>query len=218
MNPALTRLRATGHVGAMISRLPFDVPSHLPAAVAAAREALARHGVVVVPTETFYGLAVDPHDETAVARVFAIKGRDAAKALLVVAAAIEQVERLVVLDARRRAALAAAWPAPVTVVLPLRAPLAAAAGTLAVRVPAHTLLRSLLARVGPLTATSANRSGASPCTDPAAVAAALGDEVDLLLDGGATPGGAASTVVDWTGERPVVLRAGAWSAPADWAP
>lgn len=200
----------------MILRLPFSAPSHLPAAVAAVRETALHHGVAVLPTETFYGLAVDPHDETAVARVFAIKGRDAAKALLVVAASIDQVARLVVLDARRRAALAAAWPAPVTVVLPLRAPLAAAAGALAVRIPAHALLRSLLARVGALTATSANRSGAPPCTDPAAVAAAFGGEADLLLDGGATPGGAASTVVDWTGERPVVLRPGAWSLPADW--
>jgi L-threonylcarbamoyladenylate synthase len=192
-------------------RLPFTSPAHLPAAAAAVRETLAAHGVIALPTETFYGLAVDPHDEVAVGRVFAIKGRDAAKALLVVAASLAQVERLVVLDDRRRTALAAVWPAPLTVVLPQRLPLAASPGTLAVRVPDHPLLRSLLARVGPLTATSANRGGVPPCVDAAAVAAALGGEVDLLLDGGPAPGGAPSTLVDWTGGEPVVLRPGAWS-------
>jgi L-threonylcarbamoyladenylate synthase len=200
----------------MILRLPFRAPAHLPAAVAAVREAVAAHGVVALPTETFYGLAVDPADAEAVARVFALKGRDFGKALLVVAASLDQVDRLVSLDAARRAALSAAWPAPLTVVLPLRRPLAAAAGSLAVRIPDHALLRSLLARVGPLTATSANRSGAPPSVTAGAVAAALGDEIALLLDGGETPGGAPSTVLDWTTERPVLLRPGAWQAPLDW--
>jgi L-threonylcarbamoyladenylate synthase len=196
--------------------LPFQHPSHLPAAVAAVREAMSRHGVIALPTETFYGLAADPHDEEAVARVFAIKGRETGKALLVVAANIAQVRELADLDETRRVALAAAWPAPVTVVLPARGQLAAAAETVAVRVPDHALLRALLARVGPLTATSANRSGVSPCVTPAAVAAALATDVDLLLDGGATPGGLPSTLVDWTDERPVVLRPGAWSLPPSW--
>lgn len=200
----------------MILRLPFSVPAHLPAAVAAVREAVAAHGVVALPTETFYGLAVDPADAEAVARVFALKDRDFGKALLVVAASLDQVDRLVTLDAARRAALAAAWPAPLTVVLPLRRPLAAAAGSLAVRIPDHALLRSLLARVGPLTATSANRSGAPPSVAAEAVAAALGDEIALLLDGGETPGGRPSTLVDWTGERPMVIRPGAWPLPPSW--
>ncbi len=194
----------------------FAAAAHLPAAVAAAREALAGHGVIALPTETFYGLAVAPDDAEAVARVFAVKGREVGKALPVVAASLDQVDALVVLDATRRAALAAVWPAPLTVVLPLRRPLAAAAGTLAVRVPDHALLRSLLARVGPLTATSANRSGAPPCHSAAAVAEALGGEVDMLLDGGATPGGSPSTLLDWTADRPVLLRPGAWSLPPIW--
>ena len=200
----------------MMLTLPFALPAHLPAAVAAAREAMSRHGVMALPTETFYGLAVDPRDEEAVARVFAIKGRDGGKALLVVAASVAQACELADLDEVRRTALAAAWPAPVTVVLPARRRLAAAAETVAVRVPDHALLRALLARVGPLTATSANRSGVPPCATPAAVAAALATDIDLLLDGGATPGGLPSTVVDWTGERPVVLRPGAWPLPSSW--
>jgi L-threonylcarbamoyladenylate synthase len=195
---------------------PFRHPSHLPAAVAAARETMSFHGVIALPTETFYGLAVDPRDEEAVARVFAIKGREAGKALLVVAASVTQAGELAHLDETRRVLLAAAWPAAVTVVLPARRRLAAAADSIAVRVPDHALLRALLARIGPLTATSANRSGALPCATPAAVAAALASEVDLLLDGGATPGGPPSTLVDWTGDRPVVLRPGAWPLPPSW--
>jgi L-threonylcarbamoyladenylate synthase len=196
--------------------VPFTLPSHLPAAVAAVREALSRHGVIALPTETFYGLAVDPYDETAVARVFAIKGRDAAKALLVVVADVAQAEGVAALDEVRRAALAALWPAPLTVVLPARRPLAAAGATVAVRVPAHPLLRSLLARVGPLTATSANRGGAPPCAAATAVRDALADDVDLILDGGPTAGGSPSTLVDWTGDRPLLLRPGAFAVPPSW--
>jgi L-threonylcarbamoyladenylate synthase len=200
----------------MMQTAPFTLPAHLPVAVAAVREALARHGVIALPTETFYGLAVDPRDAAAVARVFALKGREAGKALLVVAASVAQVGELADLDASRAAALAGAWPAPLTVVLPVRRPLAAVGGTVAVRVPEHALLRSLLARVGPLTATSANRSGAPPATTAGEVAAALADEVDLLLDGGPTPGGLPSTLIEWTGERPYVLRPGAFPLPPSW--
>lgn len=201
----------------MMQHVPFSLPSHLPAAVAAVREALSRHGVVALPTETFYGLAADPGDAAAAARVFAIKGRDAGKALLVVAASLDQAAEVATIDDARRAALAAVWPAPLTVVLPLRRPLAAVAGdTVAVRVPAHALLRSLLARVGVLTATSANRSGAPPAATAAAVVAALAGELDLVLDGGPTPGGLPSTLLDWTGDRPRVLRPGALALPPSW--
>jgi L-threonylcarbamoyladenylate synthase len=201
----------------MMQTVPLTLPSHLPAAVAAVREVLARHGVIALPTETFYGLAVDPGDEVAVARVFAIKGRDGGKALLVVAADLAQAGELAELDGARRAALAAIWPAPLTVVLPVRRPLAAAAATIAVRVPDHALLRSLLARVGPLTATSANRSGARPAAAAGEVAAALAGEVDLILDGGPTEGGVPSTLVDWTGAHPRLLRPGAFALPASWS-
>jgi L-threonylcarbamoyladenylate synthase len=202
----------------MTPSLPFSYPSHLPAATAAVREALSRHGVVALPTETFYGLAVDPADVDAVARVFAIKGRDATRALLVVVADLEQAAEVAALDGVRRAALAAVWPAPLTVVLPLRRALAAAGGkTIAVRVPAHALLRALLARVGPLTATSANRSGAPPAATAGEVATTLGADLDLVLDGGPTPGGAPSTLVDWAGDRLRVLRAGAFPLPPSWA-
>ena len=194
-------------------RLPFTAASHLAAAAGAVRGALDAHGVVALPTETFYGLAVRPDDEIAVGRVLALKGRPAEKSLLVVAASVEQLAPWVRLARPWRARLAAAWPAPVTVVVPRAG---GAGDTLAVRVPAHELLRALLAQVGPLTATSANRSGGAPCTDPDAVAAALGAGLAVLLDGGATAGGAPSTLLDLTAAPPRLLRAGAWEAPAAW--
>lgn len=200
----------------MIHRLRFSRAADLPAAVAAVAEAVARHAVVAVPTETFYGLAVSPHDAVAVGRVLDAKGRPADKALPVVGADLEQLETLVTFPSVARQVLTGVWPAPLTAVLPLKVPLACGGDTLAVRVPAHRLLRTLLARLGPLTATSANRSGAPPARHPDEVEAALADSVDLLLDAGATPGGVPSTIVDFTASPPIVVRPGAFAVPAEW--
>jgi L-threonylcarbamoyladenylate synthase len=197
-------------------RLGFTSPAELPAAVAAVREMVRRHGVAAVPTETFYGLAVDPGDPAAVARVYTIKDRATDKPLLVVAANVDQLASLVALCPRCRDVLAVTWPAPLTVVLPLRSDAPAPGRTLAVRVPAHRLLRSLLARVGPLTATSANLSGAPPAVSADQVETTLAHALDVLLDGGVAPGGLPSTVLDWTGESPRLLRPGAWTPPPDW--
>lgn len=201
----------------MMLRLSFDSPRDLPASVAAVRAVQMTHGIVALPTETSYGLAVDPRDREAVGRVFALKGRDTEKALLVVAGSLAQLDGLVCWPGPWRSRLEAIWPAPVTVILPVRDDLAAAgAATLAVRLPAHALLRSLLLRVGPLTATSANRSGESPLTTARAVTTELGEDLALLLDGGPTPGGAASTLLDVSGARPRLLRPGPWPVPENW--
>jgi L-threonylcarbamoyladenylate synthase len=198
-------------------RVPFTGPDHLRAAVSAVRHAVAEHGIVVIPTETFYGLAVDPRDPQAVDRVFAVKGRPAEKALLVVGASLVQLEELVAVGEPWRTRLTAAWPAPLTVVLKVLRPVAAGSTTLAVRVPAHDLLRELLSRTGPLTATSANRSGEPAPSRPDPLVSALGDQVTVLLDGGRTLGKGASTLIDATCEPPRLLRAGAFTAPASWA-
>jgi len=198
-------------------RLPFVVAADLPAAVATVREVLGRHGVVAIPTESFYGLAVDPRDREALARIYRAKDRVAEKALLVVAASLEQVETLVVIEEPWRARLHEAWPAPLTVVLPDRRAGAGRDATLAVRVPAHDLLRRLLALVGPLTATSANPSGGAPANDPSEVERVFGSLLDLLLDGGRTPGGLPSTLVDCTAHPPVLLRRGGWELPDGWS-
>lgn len=198
-------------------RLPFTVPIHLPAAVSAVRQALTEHGIVVIPTETFYGLAVDPRDATAVNRVFVAKDRPEEKALLVVGASLVQLEELVIVGEAWRARLTAAWPAPLSVVLPTLRPVPAGGATLAVRVPAHPLLRELLIRTGPLTATSANRSGEPAPSRPDALAATLGRHVAVLLDGGRTGGTGASTLIDATCEPARLLRSGAFAVPAKWA-
>jgi L-threonylcarbamoyladenylate synthase len=196
-------------------RLPFRSPADLPAAVTAAVEVLSGHGVIAAPTETFYGLSVNPADARAVARLTALKGREGDKRLLVVGANLEQLAELVEMTPELRHWLATVWPAPLSVVLPVRRRLAAAGATLAVRVPAHELLRALLERTGPLTSSSANLSGAAPATAVDEVDGAFGDRLDLLLDGGATAGGLPSTLIDATGNDLRVVRTGAWPTPPD---
>jgi L-threonylcarbamoyladenylate synthase len=194
----------------------FRRAGDLPAAVAAVREAIATSAVTALPTETFYGLAVAPRDEDARARLFALKRRAVEKALPIVAASLAQLEELVVIPERWRRRLLEAWPAPFTVVLPAVGALPRGGATLAVRVPEHRLLRALLVQVGPLTATSANRSGLPPLDDPREVAKELGHGLALLLDGGPTPGGAASTLLDLTTTPPRLLRAGPFAPPPEW--
>lgn len=177
---------------------------------------LARGGVAAVPTETFYGLAADPTNERGVSRVFEIKGRDDGKPLLVLFSDRAQLDSLgVAAEPARLEQFLAIWPAPLTVVLPLRSPLAASRGgtTLALRMPAAPRLRELLFAVGPLTGTSANRSGDPPLADPDAVARALGSDLDLVVDDGPTAGGQPSTLIDATREPFRVLRRGAFRWP-----
>ena len=170
-------------------------------------------GVVVIPTETFYGLAADPSSREGVDRIFGLKGRPRGLPLPVLCADWSQVERLVTVPGRFRVRLSRTWPGPLTVVLPVREPVAAApGGTLAVRIPGHDLLRALLYLVGPLTGTSANRHGELPSTGALEAARSLAAPPDLVLDGGATAGGSPSTLVDLSGGAPRVLRPG----PAPW--
>jgi len=196
----------------MTLRLPFHTPADLPRAATAVREVLAAHGVCAFPTETFYGLGCNPHDARAVERIFELKGRPGEKALPVVAATMDQVDALAVVEEAWQRRLARVWPAPLTVVVPVRVPMAAVGSTVAIRITAHRLLRSLLARVGPLTATSANRAGGPP----AGTVTELSLEVDLVLDGGDTTGVLATTLLDLTASPAVVLRTGSWLPPREW--
>jgi L-threonylcarbamoyladenylate synthase len=169
-----------------------------------------------VPTETFYALAADPLSAPGVERVRALKGRDGSKPLLVLFAEREQLAPLGVAaseDVIDR--YLAIWPAPLTVILPIVRPIPASLGALSlgVRMPAHSDLRALIARTGPLTGTSWNRAGESPCADPDEPGGA--DEIDLLVDGGKTAGGAPSTLLDATVSPPRVLREGAFRWPPE---
>lgn len=178
-------------------------------------------GVAVFPTETFYGLGGDPRRAGLAARIATLKERSSDKALPLLAAdsevAAAAVHFLHEEEERQWQRLAAAlWPGPLTLVAQARPGLApgvvAGDGSLGVRVPGLASARRL-ARLcgGLLVATSANRSGGDPPVTAAAAVAGLAGSVDLLVDGGATPGGLPSTVLGLGGGCPRILREGAVS-------
>jgi L-threonylcarbamoyladenylate synthase len=171
-------------------------------------------GVVAYPTDTFYGLAADPRNPGAVARLFAIKGRAAGQAIPLIAADEAQALAAAEFDERSLRVARAFWPGPLSLVLPAAAVISKDAraddGTIAVRVPASDAARAIAHAFGfCITATSANLSGEEPSTCAARVSSALGGVVDLVLDGGDTPGGEPSTLVDAREETPRLVRAGA---------
>lgn len=177
-------------------------------------EVLRAGGIVAYPTDTLYGLAVDPRRDDAVARLFAAKDRPAALAIPLIAADLEQALATAIFDETARRLAEVFWPGPLSLVVAVRPGLSArvpaAEGTVAIRVPAHAIGRALAAGLGcPVTATSANRSGQPPTAEPADVAASMGGRVDLLLDAGASPGGPPSTIVACAGEGVRLVRAGA---------
>jgi L-threonylcarbamoyladenylate synthase len=174
-------------------------------------------GVVALPTDTLYGLAADPFSASAVARVFEVKGRAAERALPLIAAdagqAAAHLGRLTALGQRLAERF---WPGPLTLLVSAPPSLAAdvtgGTGKVGVRVPADAIARAICAEAGrPVTATSANVSGAPATPDPDQVERTLGDRIDLLIDTGLTRGGAPSTIVDVTAAAPVLVRAGAIS-------
>ena len=172
-------------------------------------------GVVAIPTETVYGLAADVANAEAIARVYAVKGRPADHPLIVHADAIDALEGYVAeITPRLRALAVAFWPGPLTAIVARgpRTPLGVTGGqeTVAVRVPEHPVARAILAAFGgALAAPSANRFGRVSPTTAEHVRADLGDEVDLIVNGGPARVGIESTIVDLTGAVPAVLRAGA---------
>ena len=174
-------------------------------------------GLVALPTDTLYGLAADPFSAAAVAHVFAVKGRAAERALPLIAADASQIAAyLGRLSSAAEQLAARFWPGPLTVLVAAPAALAAdvtgGTGKVGVRVPAHAVARAICAACArPITATSANISGAPATADPAEVERTLGDRIDLLIDTGPTRGGAPSTIVDLTGAAPALVRAGAIS-------
>lgn len=181
-------------------------------------------GVVAIPTDTLYGLAADPFQADAVARVIAVKGRDAERAIPLIAADIDQiVTHLGGLPLAGRRLAERFWPGPLTLLMPAPRALAphvtGGTGLVGVRVPAHAIARAICrAADRPLTATSANRSGRPATADPEEVERSLGGDLDLLIDAGPAPGGAPSTIVDVAGPEPRLVRAGAvsWSDVQAW--
>ena len=198
-----------------MERVVVDPVRPDPTAIARAVATLRESGVVAIPTDTLYGLAADPWNSAAVAKVFAIKGRPDERALLLVASDVDQVQRWIgEMSPMARRLAQRFWPGPLTLVM--RAPdalapeVTAGGTTVGVRVPSHAVTRALCAAFDrPVTATSANISGQAASDDPEEVATALAGGLDLLLDSGMTPGGPPSTIVDITDGKMRLMRAGA---------
>jgi L-threonylcarbamoyladenylate synthase len=176
-------------------------------------------GVVALPTDTLYGLAVDPFNAEAVAKVSAVKERASVRPLPLIAADLAQIiERIGPLPTQARTLASTFWPGPLTILIAAPAALPASVtggtGLVGVRVPAHETARALC-RIcgGPLSATSANVSGMPALADPNDVGSALGGRVDVLLDAGPAPGGPPSTIIDASGAAVRLVRHGAipWS-------
>ena len=185
-----------------------------PSAIQAAVRQLIAGRLLAYPTETLYGLGADPRQPAALEHLFQAKGRSATHSVPLVAGCLEQVEAYVGrLSSIGRRLADIFWPGPLTLVLPahptLSGRLLGGRASVAVRVPGHAVARGLAVALGhPLTATSANRSGESAARTAAAAIDALGSELAIVLDGGATEGGMPSTIVDVQTSIPLLLRAG----------
>lgn len=190
-------------------------PDRPEAALARCRGVIRSGGVIAYPTETFYGLGVDPGNAGAVDRLFAIKGRDPDRPILLLIPGPEDVGRWASsVPPAARALMERHWPGPLTLVFPAKGSvlpaLGAGTGAIGLRVPGSALTRRLLEFLGTaLTGTSANRSGGPGLTTAEGVSREIGGMIDLILDAGETPGGMPSTVVDVTGDVPRVIREGA---------
>ena len=196
--------------------LPRLISAAAPKAIAEAAALLRAGRLVAFPTETVYGLGGDATNARAVADIFAAKGRPRFNPLIVHVLGLAEAEPFAVFTESARRIAARFWPGPMTLVLPRRdgceLSLLASAGldTVAIRTPAHPVARALLHATGcPIAAPSANHSGRISPTEAAHVAAELDEKVALILDGGRTPVGLESTVLDLSGETLALLRPGA---------
>lgn len=171
-------------------------------------------GLIVYPTETFYGLGADPFNPEAIKKLFLLKGRPAESPVSVIVKDVEMLSRITA----RVPPLAARlmdrfWPGPLTIVfdaLPgVPDELTAKTGAIAARVSSNPVCRRLLDELdAPITATSANPSGKDPAASVAAVLDYFESRIDILIDGGPLAGGAGSTIVDCRGDAPVIVRHG----------
>jgi L-threonylcarbamoyladenylate synthase len=188
--------------------LPADQPDALMLALVILRGG----GLVAFPTDTVYGLGALVYHERAVESIYAAKQRPPEKAIPVLLGSADDLEKVAVDIPPVAHALANRfWPGPLTLVVPRRADLpqaVSATSTVGVRVPDHPVARTLLAAAGPMAVSSANLSAEASPSSAGEVQAQLNGRIPLILDGGVTPGGVPSTVVDCTGAEPAILREG----------
>lgn len=179
-----------------------------------AAEILAAGGVIAYTTETFYGLGVDATNEKAIRKIYDIKGRNFNNPISIIIDREENLRPLVrEVPETAIKLMQAFWPGPLTIIFqasdkvsPL---LTAKTNKIGIRISSHRGATTIVQKLGrPLTATSANLSGAPECSNATEVARQIGDKIDAIIDLGETPGGRGSTIIDVTSEPPQILREG----------
>jgi len=201
-----------GQVVKIESLKPESGPSR--EAVEEAVQRIRSGGIIAFPTETFYGLGVDPFNPAAVERLFAVKGRESGKPIPIIIDELIRAEGIIgTISEESRALIEKFWPGPLTLLFATSSRLSSAltggTGKVGIRIPSHPVALRLLRAIGqPITATSANRSGVPGATSAAGVQEMLGEHLDLIIDGGETPGGTGSTIVDTSFHPPRLIREG----------
>ena len=195
-------------------RYPTDTAEQRESAIEAASLAVQRGELIVLPTDTVYGVAADAFDPAAVTALLRAKGRGREMPPPVLVSAATTIDALAVrVPDYARTLVEKFWPGPLTIVChqqsSLQWDLGDTRGTVAVRMPEHGAALDLLGRTGPLAVSSANLSGEPAATDADEAERMLGESVAVLVDAGPSPGGRASTIIDVTGGRGRVLRRGA---------
>jgi len=197
-------------------RYPTGTDEEREAAVEAAALAVQQGEVVVLPTDTVYGIGADAFDPEAVRGLLAAKGRGRDMPPPVLVSSATTLDALAVkVPGYARALVEEFWPGPLTLVChqqsSLQWDLGDTRGTVAVRMPDHEVALAILERTGPLAVSSANKTGLPAATDADQATEMLGEDVAVVVDAGTSPGGEASTIVDVTGPQGRVLRRGALS-------
>jgi len=195
-------------------RYPTSSDDEREAAVEAAALAVQRGELVVLPTDTVYGIGADAFDPAAVRALLSAKGRGREMPPPVLVSSATTLDALATrVPDYARTLVEAFWPGPLTLVChqqtSLRWDIGDTRGTVAVRMPDHQVALEILERTGPLAVSSANRTGLPAATDADQATEMLGDAVAVVVDDGVSPGGEASTIVDCTGARGRILRRGA---------
>ena len=200
----------------MSTRYPVGDPDEREAAVEAATLAIRRGNLIVLPTDTVYGVGADAFDPAAVRKLLAAKGRGRDMPPPVLVSSVTTLDALAVgVPQWARALVEHFWPGPLTLVCTQQASLqwdlGDTRGTVAVRMPDHSVALEILERTGPLAVSSANLTGRPPATDADQAEEMLGNAVTAIVDDGPTPGETPSTIIDVTLEQGRVLRPGALS-------
>jgi L-threonylcarbamoyladenylate synthase len=172
-------------------------------------------GVIAYPTESFYGLGVDPLSEEAIKGLFRLKGRPTNKPIPVIIGDMSMLEDTLTEEpgSLARRIMEQYWPGPLTIILKakkgLPSQLTAGSGSIAVRIPGRPVTRGLVAAIGaPLTTTSANPAAATPATTPEMITDYFGADIDIIIDAGTLPGGLPSTIIDLRTDKPILIREG----------